>query len=145
MTSTTHDLDRLLAESIGEGETVTLFDREWTLPADVDAETMLRVQRIQMRVALAKKQGRELKEDEIVDDAVTLEDVIESMAGAENFAEWRKLGLGYKGMQVIAGKLYAIHNKDQSPSGKGQKPGQVKPKRKTTATARSQTSTTAQD
>lgn len=137
--SRTHDLDALLDEIDGNGVTVTLFGREWTLPTDVDAETMLRVQRLQMQVALAKRQGRDVDADAVLDDAVSLDDLVEAMAGPENFAEWRRLGLGYRGMQVIAGKLYAIHSGmdgEQQP-GKGASGGRAKRTPTSTGTARS--------
>lgn len=129
----THDLDALLDEIDGKGETVTLFGEEWTLPPDVDAETMLRVQRLQMHVALAKRQGLEIDADQILDDAVSLDDLVEAMAGPENFAAWRERGLGYRGMQAVAGKLYAIHSGqgDTSP-GKGRNGGRGKPTKTTT-------------
>jgi len=135
--STTHDLDALLDEVTGKGETVRLFGETWTLPTDVDADTMLRVQRLQMRLALAKRQGRELHDDEIVDDAVSLDELVRRMAGDDNYDAWVERGLGYRGMQVIAGKLYAIHNGqgDESP-GKGRKRGPVKRTRTTTGSGR---------
>lgn len=134
----THDLDALLDEIDLKGETVTLFGQEWTLPSDVDADTMLRVQRLQMRAALAKRKGRELREDEVVDDNVSLDELVRRMAGDENYEAWVGLGLKYKGMQVVAGRLYAIHTDDgSSAEGKGPKHGPVKQTRKTTGTARS--------
>lgn len=124
---TNHDLDALLDEIGGVGETVTLFGDEWTLPTDVDAETMLRVQRLQMRVALAKRQGREVTEDEVVDDAVSLDKLVEVMAGPENYRAWVERGLGYRQMQAVAGRLFAIHSGDAgTPAGKGPKHGPVK-------------------
>ena len=124
---TNHDLDALLDEIGGVGETVTLFGDEWTLPTDVDAETMLRVQRLQMRVALAKRQGREVTEDEVVDDAVSLDKLVEVMAGSENYRAWVERGLGYRQMQAVAGRLFAIHSGDAgTPAGKGPKHGPVK-------------------
>lgn len=136
--SRTHDLDALLDEIDGKGETVTLFDREWTLPTDVDAETMLRVQRLQMQLAIAKREGREVDADEVLDNTVSLDDLVEAMAGPENFAEWRRLGLGYRGMQVIAGKLYAIHSgMDGETPGKRASGGRAKPTKTSTGTGRS--------
>lgn len=140
--STTHDLDALLAEAAGEAPTVKLFGETWTLPVDVDAETMLRVQRIQTRVLLAKRAGVEIREEDVVDDAITLDQLVETMAGAENFAAWRaktddqgrKL-LGYKALQVVAGKLFAIHSgMAQETQGKGRKRGQAKQTPKPTGT-----------
>jgi hypothetical protein len=137
MTGTAHDLDALLNEIDGAGQTVLLFGREWTLPTDVDAETMLRVQRLQMQVALAKKNGVELSESDVVDDNVALDELVRRMAGDENYEAWRELGLGYKGMQLIAGRLYAIHNNDGSSEGKGPKHGPARQTRSRTGSARS--------
>lgn len=137
---TAYDLDHLLAELDDKGEPVTLFGKVWTLPADVDAETMLRVQRLQMAIVLARKQGRELNPDDVVDDNVTLDELVERMAGSENFAAWKAEkkadgtpALGYKALQVIAGKLYAIHS-GEDEAGKALSGGQGKRTRTSTGT-----------
>lgn len=133
---TAHDLDALLDEIDGNGDTVTLFGETWTLPTDVDAETMLRVQRLQMKLALAKRAGVAIADDDIVDDAITLEELVRKMAGDDNYTEWVRRGLGYKAMQVVAGQLYAIHSGDSDGRGKGRSNGPAKRTRKRTATSR---------
>jgi hypothetical protein len=132
----THDLDALLDELDGKADTVTLFGQEWTLPVDVDAETMLRVQRLQMQVALAKKEGRKLGAEDVVDNNVDIDRLVETMAGAENYAAWVERGLGYRQLQAVAGRLYAIHNGEAGTSGKGTKSGRGKRTRTSTGTSR---------
>lgn len=142
---TAYDLDHLLEELDGKGDTVTLFGEEWTLPSDVDAETMLRVQRLQMKLALAKRSNREVKPEDVVDDGIELDRLVESMAGADNFAAWRERGLGYRAMQMVAGKLYAIHSGEGESRGKGQSSGPGKRTQKSTGTSRSTRRTTPQE
>lgn len=141
--SRTHDLDALLDEVVGNGETVRLFGETWTLPTDVDAETMLRVQRLQMVALIAKREGREPDPEDVLDNEVDLETLVERMAGAENLAAWREKRnadgsptLGYRALQAIAGKLYAIHNGQGETQGKGPKPGRAKQTRKRTGSGR---------
>lgn len=131
----THDLDALLDEVTGNGETVTLFGETWTLPTDVDAETMLRVQRLQMLSLLAEKEGRDPDPAKVLENDVDLETLVERMAGADNYAAWRERGLGYRALQAVAGKLYAIHNGQGDATGKGRKPGQAKRTKTSTGTA----------
>lgn len=133
----THDLDALLDELAGKAETVTLFGETWTLPVDVDAETMLRVQRLQMRLALAKRDGHDLKPEDVVDDGVDLERLVEVMAGAENYAEWKRRGLGYRALSAVAGRLYGIHNEGSGGSGKGSKRGAGKRTKTSTGSGQS--------
>lgn len=122
---TAHDLDKLLNELDGKADTVTLFGEKWTLPTDVDADTMLRVQRLQTKLALARREGREIDPAYVVDDDVPIDRLVEVMAGPENYAAWRERGLKYKALLVVAGRLYAIHNGDNGTSpGKARKPTQ---------------------
>ena len=131
---TAHDLDALLSELDDQGATVTLFGEEWTLPPDVDAETMLRVQRLQMKLALAKKTGKPVREDDVIDDAITVDQLVEKMAGPDNFAEWQRRGLTYRALLLIAGRLYAIHA-GEDEAGKGSN-GRAKRTRKNTGSRR---------
>lgn len=132
----TNDLDALLAELDQEGPKVTLFGEEWTLPADVDAETMLRMERMTYRVLLAHKSGKPLDPATVLDDAVTVNDLVRELAGEENLHEWLRRGLKYKQLTTVARTLYAIHNGEQEP-GKGGSGGPVKPTRTRTGSGQS--------
>lgn len=97
------DFDAWTAEHEQAPIRFRLFGRDWDLPGDVPAATMLKMQKLEV-----------IAETGAVPDGVNLADLsIEALVGEfvgePVLTEWLALGLRHRTLQAIAGRLYRLH------------------------------------
>ena len=98
------DFDAWEAEHQQQPIRFHLFGRDWDLPGDVPAATMLKMQKLEL-----------IAETGVVPDGVDLADLsvealVGDFVGADVLAEWLGMGIKQRTLQAIAGRLYALHN-----------------------------------
>lgn len=98
------DFDAWAAEHEQAPIRFRLFGRDWDLPGDVPASTMLKMQKLEV-----------IAETGVIPDGVNLADLsvealVGEFVGADVLTEWLNLGIKQRTLQAIAGRLYALHN-----------------------------------
>jgi len=108
-----HDFDAAWAEEDDEPVVIKLLGEEWKCnrPSEVPAALLLRLDRLLLSVATG-----ETPDDMVLDDSLSPESILRSLAGDDNVTAWLDRGLPYKRLMAVSRHLMAVY--------RGQDPGE---------------------
>ena len=122
-----YDFDAAFAELDETGIPFRLLGEVWQLPTDVPADVILRIQRLmgmvaEMEAAVARAQETgepiEFDTDKVIAEDLSYERIVRQMVGDELVDEWVRRGIGYRMLQAVSQRLFAIYT-GQDPDGDG--------------------------
>lgn len=125
-----YDFDAAFAELDEAGIPFRLLGQVWQLPVDVPADVILRIQRLmgmvaEMEAAVAKAQASgepvEFDMDQVVAEDLSYERIVRQMVGDELVDKWVERGIGYRMLQAVSQRLFAIYT-GQDPDAEGEAP-----------------------
>lgn len=104
------DFDTWAAEHTAAPIRFRLFDRDWDLPGDAPAATMLKLHRLEI-VADAAKRGELPDADTVAEmEEMSTERIVRELAGDDVVDQWIGLGITHRMLQAISGRLYQLHS-----------------------------------
>jgi hypothetical protein len=106
------DFDAAWGEEDKEPFRFTFLGQSWEVNRGVPAETILRLERLIVRIEQAERAGTPLADDVELDDGLTVEGLARRLAGDANVDAWLALGCSYQRLRDIASRLLAMHRGD---------------------------------
>jgi hypothetical protein len=127
-----HDFDAAWADDDDEPIVVKVLGQEWACkrPSEVPAALLLRLDRLLLTVATG-----DVPADMVIDDSLSPESILRSLAGDANVDAWLAAGLPYKRLMDLNRHLTATY--------RGQDPGEAQAANRATRRAAKKTKRSA--
>jgi hypothetical protein len=129
-----HDFDAAWADDADEPVVVRLLGEEWACkrPSEVPAALLLRLDRLMLVAA-----GAGVPDDLVIDDELSSESILRSLAGDANVDAWLARGLSYKRLAAVSQYLNAVYRGQEPP---GEAPAANRATRRAAAKGKGKTS-----
>ena len=111
-----HDFDAAWADEDDEPVVVKLLGEEWKCkrPSEVPAAFLLKLDRLMVETTRALQTGT-VSDDFVVDDSLSTESLLRSLAGNDNVDAWLGRGLTYTRLIAVARHLMAVYRGQEPP------------------------------